>query len=104
MNLDDFREIWCADFEFCQAPGDLPDPVCLVATEIRTGRCLRFFKSEIPKTAPYSLGSDSLFVAFAASAELLCHIALGWDLPCHVLDLFAEFRNYTNSIDKSDQR
>ena len=104
MKLDDFREIWCVDFEFNQPPGDLPDPICLVATEIRTGRWLRFFKDDIPKTAPYFLGNDSLFVAFAAPADLFCHIALGWKLPCHVFDCFAEFRNCTNSVDKSDQR
>src|SRR5262249_33888984 len=104
MRLDDFREIWCVDTEFNQSPGDLPDTICLVATEIRTGRWLRFFKGEIPKTAPYPLGADSLFVAFAASADLLCHIALGWGLPCHVFDPFAEFRNCTNSVDKTDQR
>ena len=25
-----------------------------------------------------------------------CHLALGWPLPTHVLDLYAEFRNLTN--------
>ena len=104
MKLSDFAEIWCVDFEFYQPPGDLPDPICLVAHEIRSGRRLRFFKGEIPKAAPYSLGGDSLFVAFAASAELLCHIALGWEMPYHVVDLFAKFRNYTNSVDKADQK
>jgi DNA polymerase I len=104
MRLEDFRGIWCADFEFRQLPGELPDPICFVAIELRTGCLLRFFKGEISEMAPYSLGNDSLFVAFAASADLLCHIALGWKLPCHVIDLFAEFRNCTNFVDKSDQR
>src|SRR5262245_18784723 len=104
MRLGDFREIWCFDTEFHQPPGDLPEVICLVATDIRSGRWLRFFKDNIPKAAPYSLGSDSLFVAFAASSDLHCHVALGWELPHHVFDLFAEFRNYTNWVDKSDQR
>ena len=52
MKLYDFREIWCADFEFNQ-PGDLPDPVCLVATEIRTGRWLRFSKVTYQRPRPF---------------------------------------------------
>src|SRR5262249_24837575 len=35
---------------------------------------------------------------------LLCLIALGLELPRHVIDLFAEFRNVTNSVDKVDQK
>ena len=37
-----------------------------------------------------------LFVAFYASAELGCHLSLGWPLPARVLDLYAEFRVLTN--------
>ena len=35
-------------------------------------------------------------MAYYASAELGCHLALGWPLPAQELDLFAEFRNLTN--------
>jgi hypothetical protein len=35
-------------------------------------------------------------VAYYASAELGCHLALGWPVPATVLDLFAEFRVATN--------
>jgi hypothetical protein len=45
---------------------------------------------------PYPIDSGSLFVAFYASAELGCHLALGWPLPARVLDLYVEFRNATN--------
>jgi DNA polymerase-1 len=104
MNPADFREVWCVDFEFRQLPGELPVPICVVATELNSGRWVRLFGDDIPKHAPYSLGEDSLFVAFSASADLLCHIPLGWELPRHVIDLFAEFRVVTNSVDKLDQR
>src|SRR5262249_11812979 len=33
---------------------------------------------------------DALFIAFFASAELGCFLELGWPLPAHVLDLYAE--------------
>ena len=45
---------------------------------------------------PYSVGPDSLFVAFYASAEIGCHLALGWPKPARILDLFTEFRCHTN--------
>ena len=48
------------------------------------------------KCPPYPIGKDILFVAFYASAELGCHLALGWDLPQNVLDFYVEFRNLTN--------
>ena len=40
-----------------------------------------------------------LFVAYFASAELGCHLALDWPLPARVLDLYVEFRNLTNGLD-----
>jgi hypothetical protein len=45
---------------------------------------------------PYSIGPDTLFVAYLASAEMGCHLALGWPLPSRVLDLYVEFRNAAN--------
>jgi hypothetical protein len=91
------REIWAADFEFRAAPGELPEPVCLVARELLTGRTIRLWgdalKSPLP---PYSVGDDAIFVAYYASAEMGCHLALGWPLPEQVLDLYAEFRVETN--------
>jgi hypothetical protein len=39
-----------------------------------------------------------LFVAYFASAELGCHLALNWALPIRVLDLYAEFRNRANGL------
>jgi hypothetical protein len=45
-----------------------------------------------PAQPPYDIGDNSLFVAFAADAELRVHLALGWSLPVHVLDLYVELR------------
>src|SRR5262249_7791477 len=47
---------------------------------------------------PYPTGPDSLFVAYYASAEISCHLALGWPVPERVLDLFTEFRNHANGL------
>lgn len=93
-----FREIWAADFEFIANAGERPEPVCLVARELRSGRVVRIWRDELRTLSepPYPTGPDSLFIAYYASAELGCHLALGWRLPVCVLDLYVEFRNATN--------
>ena len=70
MKLPGFREVWCVDFEFRQLPGELPTPICVVTTELNSSRWVRLFTNEMPSTAPYSIDDDSLFIAFAASADL----------------------------------
>jgi DNA polymerase I len=94
----EFEEVWCADFEFTAAPGERPLPICLVAHEVGSGRTLRLWEDELRRLdrPPYSIGKRALFVAYYASAELGCHLALGWPMPVNVLDLFIEFRNQTN--------
>jgi DNA polymerase I len=99
-----FREVWCIDFEFAAGEGARPDPVCLVAWELRSGRKLRLWRDELGAAPPYSVGSDSLIVAYYASAEIGCHLALGWPKPVRVLDLFTEFRRRTNGLQTADGR
>src|SRR5262245_38119400 len=93
-----YREIWLVDFEFIALPGERPNPVCLCALELRTGRLVRQWRDEFGRTPPYSISPDALFVAYFASAELGCHLALGWGQPVRVLDLFIEFRGRTNGV------
>ena len=52
----------------------------------------------VRRPPPYPTGPDVLFVAYYASAEISCHLALGWPVPERVLDLITEFRNFTNGI------
>jgi len=96
--LDAFREVVVADFEFAAAPGERPVPLCLVAHELRSGRRFRIWKDQFGPAPPYASGSDTLFIAFYASAELGCYRALGWPMPVRVLDLFTEFRDRTNGL------
>jgi hypothetical protein len=94
-----FDEIWLFDFEFVSRPGEHPDVVCLAARELRSGRTLRLWR-ETPQTIwphpPYHADKRVLFVSFVANAECVCHLALGWPLPAHILDLSPIFRNLTN--------
>lgn len=98
MNLHEaFDEIWLVDFEFRAPPGEKPSVVCMVALEAKSGQKIRRWQDELlSHSAPISLGSNALYVAYYASAEFGCHLSLGWPLPINVLDLFTEFRNITN--------
>jgi hypothetical protein len=101
MSLPDlFREIWLVDFEFHAPPGERPQPVCLAAREFRSGRQIRLWQDELRarQEPPYPVGTDSLFVAYYASAELGCHLALAWPMPQRILDLYAEFRRNTTGL------
>ncbi|MGO8902392.1 MAG: DNA polymerase I, partial [Isosphaeraceae bacterium] len=99
--LDAYREVWLVDFEFSAPPGERPDPICLAAREFRSGRTLRLWQDDLRgrRIPPYPIGPDTLFVAYYASAELGCHLALEWELPERVLDLYVEFRRLTNGLD-----
>jgi DNA polymerase-1 len=96
----DFQEVWLVDFEFQALSGENPKVICLVARELGSDRLLRLWHDEIGRLdrPPYPTGSDSLFVAYYASAECGCHLSLDWPLPENVLDLYIEFRARTNGL------
>ncbi len=95
-----FREIWAVDFEFNAQPGENPEPVCLVAWELLSGKRIRLWQDDLLALdrPPYSTDTGALMVAYYASAEVGCHLALGWPAPERVLDVFCEFRCLTNGL------
>ena len=72
--------------------------MCVVAWELKSGRRIRLWRDQFGAGPPYPTDPHVLFVAYYASAEIGCHLALGWPAPQRVLDLFTEFRNHTNGI------
>jgi hypothetical protein len=91
-----YRRLWAADFEFTAPPGERPVPLCLVARELRSGALVRHWLTDgAPPAPPFDTGPGALFIAYYASAELGCFLALDWPFPARILDLFAEFRNLT---------
>jgi hypothetical protein len=71
----------------------------MVARELRSACELRLWCDELqPGRPPFRLDEQALFVAYYASAELGCFLALGWPMPTRVLDLFVEFRVTTNGL------
>src|SRR5262249_43788261 len=87
-----FREVWCCDFEFSAPDGERPTVRCMVAKEYHTGRVVRLWLDgeAIPSRSPFPVGPDALFVAYFASAEMGCFLALGWPMSVRLLDLYAE--------------
>jgi DNA polymerase I len=95
-----FTACWNVDFEFQQPTGECPSPICMVAHELFSGTRIELFGEQLTSltSPPYPVDASSLFVAYSATAELSCHLALNWPLPESVLDLYAEFRCLTNDI------
>jgi len=100
MDVEQFREVWFVDFEFSAPSGAVPQVRCLVAKELHSGKVIKMWVDELQglSSPPYSIDEEALFVAYYASAEMGCHLALGWPCPVHVLDIFCEFRNLTNGL------
>ena len=86
------------DFEFIAWPGERPQPVCMVAWELRAGRRLRLWHDQLGPRPPFAIDDHALIVAYFASAELSCFRVLGWPAALRILDLYVEFRNSTNIL------
>lgn len=96
-SFDHFTEIWAVDFEYHAPAGERPEPICLIGRELRTGETHRVWGDALRsmESPPFDVSSRSLFVAYYASAELGCFLALGWRMPARILDLCVEFKNLT---------
>jgi hypothetical protein len=97
----DFEHVTAIDFEFYQPDGEVPAPLCAVAIDATTGKVSRWWQDQLYTflAAPYPCGLRDLVVCFYASAEMGCHLQLGWALPENILDLYIEFRALTNGYE-----
>ena len=87
------------DFEFGNTQGEKPVPRCMVAKFLPSNGIVRQWLDSESKPEPLEAGPNTLWVAYYASAEIGCAIALGWPQPIHLLDLYVEFRNATNGLE-----
>jgi DNA polymerase-1 len=92
--LGNYRAVWVLDFEF-EVTRSLPVPVAMVATDIVSGITIKLGPGEF-SSRPFRCDGSELFVAFYAVAEASCFLELGWPLPPHWLDLWAEARRLNN--------
>jgi hypothetical protein len=89
-------QLGCSELVFVDTEYNDDEVVCLCAHEWRSGRRLALWQDELGASPPYSTGPDTLFVCYAANAELGTHIRLNWPLPARLYDLNAEFRVVAN--------
>ena len=70
----------------------------MLAYEFYSWRTLRLWQGDLQQRpqAPFPIDTSTLFVAYAAQAELSCFLVLGWPMPTNILDLYAEFRAINN--------
>lgn len=94
-----FKEVWVWDSEFIPVPGWRVTPVCMAATEARSGisKTVWFDRAGQNAENPLPFGPDALHIVYSAGAELSFALAAGWGLPRNVLDLWVERRNLTNN-------
>ena len=84
-------KVCSVDFEFGTDSNFRPVPICMVAREIFSGDLHRIWLwDNPPATCPIDF-TNSLYVAYAANAEMRCHLELGWDMPDCIVDLYAEY-------------
>ena len=93
-----FQKIYAIDFEYFGSDGEIPNVVCMVVQDLRSGEVSRHWQDDLQKmkTPPFETGEDIALVCYFAPAEVQSMLALGWDLDVSIIDLFAEFRCYTN--------
>src|SRR5580704_12342484 len=102
MSEDHFSQIVVADFEYELVAGGLPNPLCMVVVVLdenfRHVRTIRMWRGEFGREPPFDIGSDTLFVAYSAWAEMTCFLVLGWRFPVHIYDLHTAFLARTNLL------
>jgi DNA polymerase I len=96
--LRQFAAVWLIDFEFTQPKGcgERPIVICLSARNYLTSQRLDLNSSQLrPGFPPFDL-DHSLFVAYAARAEMSCFKVLQWPIPPYIVDLNLEYRHLRN--------
>jgi hypothetical protein len=97
-----FMSIVVCDFEYEITDGELPNVLCMVAhvldANLRHVRTIRMWRGEFGKRPPFDIGTDTLFVAYSAWAELTCFMTLSWEFPEHVFDLHTAYLAASNIL------
>jgi len=97
-----FSAVVVCDFEYEAAPGELPDVLCMVAHELDENlqhvRTIRLWRGEFGSAPPFDVGSDTLFVAYSAWAEMTCFKVLGWPFPVHIFDQHTAYLAASNVL------
>ena len=92
---EDFDNIWIVDYEFYGSPNP-QIPICYVAKNLLTNEIIPHWITGDETKPEYSVDDKTLFVGYYTSAEMGCHIPLNFEIPLYIIDMFVEFRCFTN--------
>jgi hypothetical protein len=101
-----FRKIYGIDFEYCGKDGAIPEIVCMVVQDLNTNEVSRYWATELYDMSdpPFATGEDVALITYFAPAEVQSMLALNWSIDVSIIDLFAEFRCYTNGDPRVSRR
>jgi hypothetical protein len=80
-----WRRAWALDTEYRSVERGFQIPHCLCALDLIT-RERRDIWLEPGTPCPFSMAKNELFVLFAADADVLTFVAMGWPAPVNVID------------------
>jgi DNA polymerase-1 len=89
---ENFTQVVVTDFEYEVSNGNLPHVLCMVAYVLNENlqhvRTVHMWREElyVARQPPFDIGSDTLFVAYSAWAEMTCFKVLDWRFPVHIFD------------------
>lgn len=91
------RRFVAVDYEFIPGADGTVDTVCGVATDVASRETWKAWRDEMSPRHPFfPLGPNVVLVAHHAAAEIGVHMDMGWPLPVHVIDTYAEHMLATN--------
>jgi DNA polymerase family A len=101
---DDLRELGVTDIVAVDAEyvvsrkGEHVSPVCICAKSLINGKEWSQFNDGTRQPCPFPVDPETLFVSYAAPAEWSYFLAMGWELPLSIIDLFAEMSLRLNGL------
>jgi hypothetical protein len=80
-----WRRVWVVDTEYKSVAAGLQIPHCLCAIDLISRERLDLWL-EPGTPCPFAMAADELFILWAADADILTLIAMGWPAPLNVVD------------------
>jgi hypothetical protein len=85
LRAQGWRRAWVLDSENTPVAAGMQIPICLCALDLITLE-RRDVWLEPGMACPFAMMSDELFILWAADADILTFIAMGWKTPLNVID------------------
>src|SRR5262249_1958831 len=88
-------DAWAFDFEWFARDGELPNPLCYSALNVRTGELITRWRDEFDQPIPYDKGTA---IVYSGSGDLICNKLIGGRDPQRISDHYTEVSRLTNGV------